>query len=75
MKAWELNGLGRENLRLAEKSEPKPKPNEVLLRMSAVSLNYRDKLVAEGLYNPNLNFPIIQVADGVGEVVDVLGRA
>jgi NADPH:quinone reductase-like Zn-dependent oxidoreductase len=71
MKAWELSGLGRENLTLAEKSEPKPKPNEVLLRMSAVSLNYRDKLVAEGLYNPNLNFPIIQVADGVGEVVDV----
>jgi NADPH:quinone reductase-like Zn-dependent oxidoreductase len=71
MKAWELTAFGREGLRLAEKSEPNPKPNEVLLRMSAVSLNYRDKLVAEGLYNPNLSFPMIQVADGVGEVVDV----
>jgi NADPH:quinone reductase-like Zn-dependent oxidoreductase len=70
MKAWELSGYGIENLKLTEKSEPKPGPNEVLVRMSAVSLNYRDKLVVEGLYNPNMSFPIVQVADGVGEVVD-----
>ena len=69
MKAWELRGFGSENLKLTDRPEPKPGPNEVLMQMNAVALNYRDKLLAEGLYNPNLSFPMIQVADGVGRVV------
>lgn len=71
MKAWQLFGFGRENLRCVEIPIPKPGPSEVLVRVSAVSLNYRDKLVVEGLYNPDLVFPITQVADTVGEVVEV----
>jgi NADPH:quinone reductase-like Zn-dependent oxidoreductase len=70
MKVWELRGFGRENLKLADKPVPKPGPREVLVRVSAVSLNYRDKLIVEGLYNPNLSFPVTQVADAVGEVVE-----
>jgi len=71
MKAWELRGFGIENLKLAEMPEPKPATNEVLIRMNAVSLNYRDKLVVEGLYNRNMQFPMVQVADGVGEIVEL----
>lgn len=71
MKAWELRGFGRENLKLTDKPIPRPGPTEVLVRVSAVSLNYRDKLVVEGLYNPAMSFPITQVADAVGEVVEV----
>jgi NADPH:quinone reductase-like Zn-dependent oxidoreductase len=72
MKAWQLHGLGIENLRVTTGLPvPQPGPHEVLLRISAVSLNYRDKLVVEGLYNPSLRFPMTQVADAVGEVVDV----
>lgn len=70
MKAWELLGFGKENLKRTDRPVPEPGPHEVLVRVSAVSLNYRDKLVVEGLYNPNVRFPIIQVADAVGEVVD-----
>lgn len=70
MKAWELRGYGKENLALTNKPVPPPGPREVLVRISAVALNYRDKLVIEGLYNPQMEFPITQVADAVGEVVE-----
>jgi NADPH:quinone reductase-like Zn-dependent oxidoreductase len=70
MKAWELQAFGRENLRLVDKPIPQPGPSDVLLRVNAVSLNYRDKLVVEGQYNPAMTFPITQVADAVGEVVE-----
>jgi NADPH:quinone reductase-like Zn-dependent oxidoreductase len=70
MKAWELKGFGLGNLKLVEKPEPKPGTNQVLVRMSAVSLNYRDRLAVEGLYNKHMEFPMVQVADGAGEVVE-----
>jgi NADPH:quinone reductase-like Zn-dependent oxidoreductase len=69
MKAWELNGFGLEHLKLAERAVPEPAPNEGLVRINAVSLNYRDKLLYDGLYNPALRFPVIPVADAAGEVV------
>jgi NADPH:quinone reductase-like Zn-dependent oxidoreductase len=71
MKAWELRGFGRENLKLTDKSVPNVGPTEVLVRVGAVSLNYRDKLIVEGFYNPDMRFPLTQVADAVGHVVEV----
>ena len=69
MKAWQLQAFGRENLSLNEVPQPTPGPGEVLVCVSSVSLNYRDKLLYDGLYNPHLEFPITQVSDAVGEVV------
>jgi len=74
MKAWELHGFGREHLTLTDKPVPTAGPTEVLVRVSAVSLNYRDKLIVEGFYNPGMRFPLTQVADAVGQVVDVGGE-
>jgi NADPH:quinone reductase-like Zn-dependent oxidoreductase len=71
MRAWQLLGFGRENLKCVEVPVPKPGPSEILIRVHAVSLNYRDKLVAEGLYNPHVAFPMTQVADAAGKVVEV----
>src|SRR5262250_2028671 len=71
MKAWELNGFGLEHLNLADRPIPKPAPSEVLVRIKAVSLNYRDKLIYDGIYNPDLRFPVVQGADASGEVVEV----
>src|SRR5262249_21693845 len=51
--------------------EPKPGPGEVLLKMRAFSLNYRDLLIVKGLYNPKLRLPMVPLSDGVGEVVGV----
>lgn len=69
MKAWQLQAFGRENLVLNEVPKPTPDPGEALIRISSVALNYRDKLLYDGLYNPHLEFPITQVADAVGEIV------
>ena len=71
MKTWELRGFGLENLKLADKPVPQPGPTEVLVRVGAVSLNYRDKLIVDGLYNPDMSFPTTQAADAVGEVVEI----
>ncbi len=63
---------GTANLKLAERPQPEPRAGQVLLRMLASSLNYRDLIVPErgyGGYTETL--PLIPVSDGVGEVVEV----
>lgn len=50
---------------------PRAQPYEVVLKMKAACLNYRDLLVAEGKYNPRQPLPLIPLSDGVGEVVEV----
>jgi NADPH:quinone reductase-like Zn-dependent oxidoreductase len=70
MKVYEIQGgFGLDALRLAERPTPSPGHGEVLLKMKAVSLNYRDLLVVKGVYNPKMNLPRVPVSDGVGEVV------
>jgi NADPH:quinone reductase-like Zn-dependent oxidoreductase len=70
MKAYRLHAFGAlDSLSREEVSEPTPGPGEVLVRLRAVSLNYRDLLVSKGLYNPRLKLPLVPVSDGAGEVV------
>jgi NADPH:quinone reductase-like Zn-dependent oxidoreductase len=71
MKAWVLQDFGLDNLKLVDVPVPQPGDYDVLVKVSAVSLNYRDKLVVEGLYNHELRFPMTQVADTVGVAVQV----
>ena len=47
---------------------PQPGPGELLIRVSAVSLNYRDKCVIEGKLFPALRFPFIPASDAAGSV-------
>jgi NADPH:quinone reductase-like Zn-dependent oxidoreductase len=54
---------------LAEAPEPRPGPGQVVLRMKAASLNYRDLVVARGKYG-KVPDDLIPLSDGVGEVVD-----
>src|SRR5262249_13116573 len=42
-----------------------------LVRVKAVSLNYRDLLMAKGLYNPKQPLPLVPCSDAAGEVVKV----
>lgn len=70
MKTFEIQGgFGLDHVIAAERPVPVPGPKGVLIKMRAVSLNYRDLGVIEGFYNPNLKLPLIPVSDGVGEVV------
>jgi NADPH:quinone reductase-like Zn-dependent oxidoreductase len=43
----------------------------VLIKLRAWSLNYRDLLVARGIYAPKLKLPFQLLSDGVGEVVEI----
>jgi NADPH:quinone reductase-like Zn-dependent oxidoreductase len=71
MKVFELRAFGLENLQRAERPEPEPRDDEVLIRIRAVSLNFRDQLVVQGKYNPRMTLPRVPVSDGAGEVVSV----
>ena len=71
MKAYEIQAFGFENLKLVDRPEPQAGPGEVLLKMRAWSLNFRDLMVAKGHYNPKLKMPAVPLSDGVGEVVQV----
>ena len=74
MKAWLLDNFGLDNLRLGEAETPTPKDNEVLIKVSAVSLNFRDKAIVDGIYEPEMiPKPLIPVSDAVG-VVAAVGR-
>lgn len=72
MKVYEIQaGFGIENLRVVERPDPSPGPGQVLIRMRAVSLNYRDLMMVEGTYNPKQPLPLIPCSDGVGVVAAV----
>lgn len=68
MKAYVIQEpFGIDALTLVERPDPQPGPGQVLARMRAVSLNYRDLLVVRGVWRPGS--PRIPLSDGVGEVV------
>ena len=73
MKRWVFDRFGAENLRLEESPAPEPAPGEVLVRLRAASLNYRDLLILSGAYNPRLPLPQVPVSDGAG-VVERVGE-
>ncbi len=69
MQAYEIQNFGFEHLQLVERPQPQPAAGQVLLKMRAWSLNYRDLMMAKGQYNPKLRMPAAPLSDGVGEVV------
>jgi NADPH:quinone reductase-like Zn-dependent oxidoreductase len=72
MKAYRLHAFGGpESLTLEELPTSEPGPGQVRLRVKAASLNFRDLLIAKGIYNPKLKLPIIPLSDGAGEVAAV----
>jgi NADPH:quinone reductase-like Zn-dependent oxidoreductase len=68
MQVWQISSFGVDSLEFVERSAPVPGPGEVLVKIRAVSLNYRDLLMVKGLYNPKLQLPRIPCSDGTGEV-------
>ncbi|MEK6249924.1 MAG: NAD(P)-dependent alcohol dehydrogenase, partial [Planctomycetales bacterium] len=60
-----------DGLTLAERPDPAPGENEVLIDVHAVSLNYRDLLVASGQYGGVQDPPIIATSDMAGVVSEI----
>jgi NADPH:quinone reductase-like Zn-dependent oxidoreductase len=63
---------GFDGLRAAERPQPQPGPGQVLVRMRAAALNYRDLAIVAGQY---FSGPVardtIPLSDGAGEVVEL----
>ncbi len=73
MKVYEIQPgcTNLEGLRRGERPDPQPGPREVLIRIRAASLNYRDHMIATGHYFTPVSRPTIPLSDGAGEVVAV----
>ena len=71
MKAYQIQtAAGIDGLKLVDLPEPKPGAGQILVRVRATSLNYRDTAVVSGMY-PGQTLPVIPLSDGAGEVVAV----
>ncbi len=61
-----------EGLRQAQRPEPQPGWHEVLIRVRATSINYRDHMVVMGRYlGGAVERDTIPLSDGAGEVVSI----
>jgi NADPH:quinone reductase-like Zn-dependent oxidoreductase len=69
MRRWEMDATGREHLALRTVPIPAPGAGEILVRVCAVGLNYRDKMVVETGRGLPLRFPFTPASDLSGEVV------
>lgn len=71
MMALLAKGFSLDALELAERPVPQPRRGEILIRVRAVSLNYRDLAVLTGTYIPNLPLPFVPASDACGTVVAI----
>lgn len=72
MKTIELrDSFGIDSLVLADRPKPAPGPGDILVKVNASSLNYRDLLVVDGTFFPNLQFPFVPTSDAAGQVEQV----
>jgi len=68
-KACVMREFGAEKLQWEDTPVERPGPHEILLRMKAFSINWRDLATISGRI-PNVNLPLIPLSDGVGEVIE-----
>jgi NADPH:quinone reductase-like Zn-dependent oxidoreductase len=72
MRAYQIESFGLDGLKLVDLPAPTPGAGEVVVDVQALSLNFRDYLVATGKYNPKLPLPATPLSDGAG-VVSAVG--
>jgi NADPH:quinone reductase-like Zn-dependent oxidoreductase len=71
MRAYRLPAFGLDHLQRIELPEPQPGPGQVLVKLEAASLNFRDLLMAKGQLYRDVKLPIVPVSDGTGTVLAV----
>ena len=73
MKCYELQGpSGINGLTLVDKPVTQPGERQVLVRLKAATLNYRDLLIVKGGYGSRQKFPLVPLSDGAG-VIEAIG--
>jgi len=73
MRAYQLpkGGAGIESLTKVTRPEPKPQHRQVLVKVAACSLNFRDLGIVRGTYRMPVGNNVVPLSDGAGEVVEV----
>jgi NADPH:quinone reductase-like Zn-dependent oxidoreductase len=63
-------GAGIDALAIVERPVPKPLYRQVLVKVAACSLNFRDLSIVRGRYHMQARDNVIPLSDGAGEVVE-----
>lgn len=72
MRAYRFDAFdGLEDLRMREEDDPRPQRGELLIRVHAVSLNFRDIAMLRGRYPRAYRAGLIPTSDAAGEVIEV----
>src|SRR6516162_505231 len=72
MEAYHIDRFGSvDGIVLRSSEDPRPGPKEVLMRVRASSLNYRDLMVLKGGGRGPTKIGVIPLSDGAGEVAAV----
>lgn len=71
MRSIQLTAFGLDHLEQVDLPAPHSGPNEVLVRMEAASLNFRDHMLVDGQLYRGVPLPIVPVSDGAGTVLEV----
>lgn len=66
-----LSGKGVDGLQRGERDAPQPGRGQVCVRIKAVALNFRDLMIADGVYPGSSPNAVIPASDAVGEVMAV----
>jgi len=70
MRVMQIEGdWGLDNIRLAERPDPTPGPGQVVVKMQAASINFRDTvMVNRGYGRRSGELPLVPLSDGAGTV-------
>ena len=69
--AYVLEELGYQGLHLRQRRVPDPSPHQVLIKMRAASVNFRDIKIIRGTYARQPVLPVVILSDGAGDVIAV----
>ena len=71
MRVVEAKDFSIDALAIAERPVPEVRRGEILVKISAASLNYRDLAILAQKYMPHLKLPYVPASDCCGEVVEI----
>jgi len=71
MRTLEAPSFSIDALRVVERPMPRLRRGEILIRVKAASLNYRDLAILKAIYLQNLPLPYVPASDACGEVEEI----
>ncbi|MDI5929532.1 NAD(P)-dependent alcohol dehydrogenase [Rhizobium leguminosarum] len=71
MRAAKAFGFSLDEIKIVESDVPDVRDGEILVKIKAATLNYRDLAVMTGTYIQGLPLPFVPASDACGEIVEV----